>query len=580
MVFRHFRAKVPPPSAPTPTRHAGPRALRDLPDQPAGLNASSPAPATAPHEGKGVEVLSATGGEIELTPTQQRYCAIIRERGKIRVLVQDHYLSNHDFLAAVDRASRAARLRLPQPEAAAPEMIRSYYRQETDSSTAPINDNMRGRVLDVIHRAAEVRASDIDTVLEFDHADTTLLLRGFKTPPIDSFDLADTAHYFSAAFGMRTHGDTVEIPHLDQKWTITDTDLLPRGVRGVRCQTVKLANGRLLNMRLMYDRLATAGSGIAALSLPPAITSRLYTLLYETAGLFSITGPTESGKTTTQMNFLISMLEKSNGTVKVVSVADPPEGLYKGIYQASIDFDVDQRGLSTIEQLVAAFLRTSPHYINYGEVRTPRMAEWLFIALSQGKGLLATTHTHNALDTPDRYAKLGVKPEDAFNPAYHSAIMSQRLVAHICPDCRETLEAVAAREPAMSAVWHQWRAAIGNRAETLYVHGRGCPTCMPPGKIGQPGLLERTLYAELVQPNEGLFTVLRTDPIRARQRWLGDEGTPSMRLYALPDLLAGRISATVFTQFFNTPAALQWDWQRHDETRASFGDPLQGGLAA
>ena len=258
---------------------------------------------------------------------------------------------------------------------------------------------------------------------------------------------------------------------------------------------------------------------------------------------------------------------------KVISVADPPEGIYRGIWQTSIDFDIDQRGKSVLEQIVAASLRSSPHYINFGEIRSAKMAAWCFVALTQGKGLLATTHTHNGLDIPERYAKLGVDPADAFNPKYHSAIMSQRLVPQLCHGCRVLLTAVADRSRMHAALLHQWRSAIGDSAEVLFVRGPGCPACKPPGKVTQPGVTGRRLYAEVVPRSTELFGRLRANPFDARRYWLNDLGHKSMRLYALPDLLTGNISAADFAEFFSSPAFLREDWLHSPLAVSEIGTP-------
>jgi general secretion pathway protein E len=555
-----------------------PRELRDaVPCAPASVPAFSVVNDSAASDPDADGVLSAPGGALELSPMEARYCAIVRENGKLRVLVQEHYLTNLDLMAALDRVARTARISLPPAEAATPEVIRGYYQQTATAAEPLTADHMRGRVLDNIARAAKARASDIDTALEGDETCVTLLLRGFKTPPIDRFHRADTDAYIATVFNMGEHGDNVEISDLDQSWSITNPailSLLPGGVHTIRCQTIKLANGRFLNMRLQYEGLRSNETGIAALRLPEEIEQRLLALLFVTSGCFTICGPTESGKTTTQMNFLIDMVNVNQGSVKVMSVSDPPEGFYPGIYQASSDATVDQRGFSTAARLVAAFLRTSPHYINFGEVRDEVMAGWLFTALTMGKPLLATTHTHDGLDVPGRYAELGIPAAKAYDPAKHSAIMAQRLVPHLCPDCRVPFVKAVEAQPALRGTFRVWRNALGDRVEQLYARGLGCPKCLEGGIIGQPGLVGRQIYAELVEPSKDdrLFRVLRGDKVKARQHWLGEQGAKSHRLYALDDLLEGRIGATVFEQFFQDPMRLRWDWERHDETRQRLGD--------
>jgi general secretion pathway protein E len=551
-------------------------AVPTLTDRAPARAAPSTTPSAAATEAPDL-VLSGPGKPFALSPAQTRYCVVIhvgeQNARTARALVQHHYLTNHDLLVALDRYARATGYTLLPAEAAPPDAIRAHYRT---SSVSPVAagavDRMRGRVLDIVTQAAAVRTSDIDVAQEGESAEVTFLLNGYKTPPVDRFDRADVPNFFSAAFNLGDHGDTVEIPHLDQKWTCTNAELLPAGVQGLRFNSGHLANGRVLNIRINYERLPNGHTGLQSLDLPMDIKSRLHTLLFETSGLFTIAGPTESGKTTTQTNFLLSMLAETQNSIKILSIADPPEGIYKGIWQFSIDEEMDQRGHTVIDRLVQTTLRMSPHYINFGEVRTHRMAEFLFIALSQGKGLLVTAHTFNGLDVPRRYAKLGVHPDEAYAPTNHSAILAQRLVPHLCEHCRRPLTAAAQQSDSLAAVYAQWRQAIGEHADRLYVRGPGCSRCAPEGVITQPGLTKRHIYPEIVDPDDHLFHTLRHKPLDARKEWLTRDGT-SMRLFALRDLLEGRIGATEFTQFFQKPAFLQYDWHHHKPSVDVFGLP-------
>lgn len=521
------------------------------------------------------KVLSAPGGPLVLTDGQRAHCAVLDDG---TFLVHATYLVNADYVSAVERAARAANIKLKPAQPVGLDTIRSKYR-DVGGDTATVG-KMRGMVDTLFARAAQSRVSDIQILPEAAMAQVQFQVQGFLTKPQlrDQIHLSELDAFHTAVFGMAAHGDPILNRHLDQRVTITDRSLLPAGVVGARVQWVPAGMYRHMNVRFLYEKLEGQDPSLESLGMPDEILQYLYFLLSQSSGLVTWAGPTESGKSYSQTCFMLSLIKRFGRQLLIPSLADPPEGFYDGILNYAINTDEDQTGVATVERLTLATLRVSPHVINFAELRSELMAREAFRASTQGKMILATTHCDDALDIPLRYQKLGVDRSDAFSHRSHAAMIAQRLVPHLCPKCSIPIrEAVAGHGGEYDgADLDIYRQALGDIAETFRVRGPGCEECVDPEKISIPGLTKRRLYMELVVPDEELFVLLRRERDgesvgKAREHWFKSLNGRSMRLYGLDDLISGRIGVTEYSRFFGHPRLLRMDMEAHDSYRAMLG---------
>ncbi len=197
---------------------------------------------------------------------------------------------------------------------------------------------------------------------------------------------------------------------------------------------------------------------------------RLINILREVVGmrqgLFLITGPTGSGKSTT----LYSMLQELN-TVdsNCVTLEDPVEMNIPGITQVEVN---EKTGL-TFAKALRSVLRQDPDVIMVGEVRDEESAQIVFKAAITGHLVLSTLHTNSSLDVTPRLRELGVPPGTIATALI--GVLAQRLVRGICRDCRDVrpvkiFEAKLFREHFPNAT----------PPETL-LEGRGCERCKGTG---------------------------------------------------------------------------------------------------
>ncbi|MDA1195686.1 MAG: GspE/PulE family protein [Planctomycetota bacterium] len=191
-------------------------------------------------------------------------------------------------------------------------------------------------------------------------------------------------------------------------------------------------------------------------------------------GIFLVTGPTGSGKTTT-LYAALKTLNKPN--VKIITAENPVEYNLPGINQSEVRHDI---GL-TFSHILRAMLRQAPNIILVGEIRDRETAEIAIQAALTGHLVFSTLHTNDAPSALTRLVDMGVKPFLASTAVM--AVMAQRLVRKLCLTCRQP------HEPPPHLL-----AALGLRGEE--VRGRtiyravGCKECRFDGYRGRVGIFE------------------------------------------------------------------------------------------
>uniref|UniRef100_A0A7C5VJS4 Type II/IV secretion system protein n=1 Tax=Thermus caliditerrae TaxID=1330700 RepID=A0A7C5VJS4_9DEIN len=177
-------------------------------------------------------------------------------------------------------------------------------------------------------------------------------------------------------------------------------------------------------------------------------------------GLFLVTGPTGSGKTTTLFSLIREIMEVRNP--KILSVEDPVEYKLAGVSQVEVNASV---GLNFARAL-RAFLRQDPDVILVGEMRDQESAKIAVEAAMTGHLVLGTLHTNSAVQAALRLEEMGVerfKVADALR-----GILAQRLVPRLCPHCR-------VEDPETAELLH--RRYRFRRNLKIYTKGAGCPSC-------------------------------------------------------------------------------------------------------
>ncbi|MFB0978050.1 MAG: ATPase, T2SS/T4P/T4SS family, partial [Myxococcota bacterium] len=248
----------------------------------------------------------------------------------------------------------------------------------------------------------------------------------------------------------------------------------------VRLSTLPIQYGERLVLRLLPDSqelvdLEKVGFSTTQLEVLARIMRR-------PNGIFLVTGPTGSGKTTT----LHAALASINDTAKnIMTIEDPVEIQQPGVGQIEVNAKIDL----TFAAGLRSILRQDPNVVLVGEIRDKETAEIAIQASLTGHLVLSTLHTNDAPSAITRLVDMGIEPFLVGSSLV--AVLAQRLVRLLCLECRE---AYAAQE-------HELR-EIGieptEKPITIY-RAVGCPACKQTGYYGRVGIFEMMLVDEQIR---------------------------------------------------------------------------------
>lgn len=219
--------------------------------------------------------------------------------------------------------------------------------------------------------------------------------------------------------------------------------------------------------------------------IPSVLSAHLHDLIHRPHGIILVTGPTGSGKSST---LYASLKELNQCTRTILTIEDPVEYKLPGISQTQVNSRID---LSFARGLRAA-LRQDPDVVMIGEIRDTETARVAVQASLTGHLVLSTLHTNSAIGSIPRLYDMGVEPWLLASSII--ALLSQRLVRKLCPDCKE--------ERSPSEYEKEWLGCDFANEQLIYGPA-GCEKCSQSGYLGRIGLYELVIIdtgmRELIQ---------------------------------------------------------------------------------
>ncbi len=240
-----------------------------------------------------------------------------------------------------------------------------------------------------------------------------------------------------------------------------------------RVSALPAYHGESIVLRIL--RPENARLGIQAMGFESEDYSKFQNIIRRPNGIFLVTGPTGSGKTTTLYGALNELNQPDK---KIITAEDPVEYNFTGINQVQVN---EQIGLS-FSSILRSMLRQAPNIILVGEIRDLDVAEVAIQAALTGHLVFSTLHTNDAASAITRLIDMGVKPFLVASSV--QAVMAQRLIRVICKECKDVDP-----EPDVRTL-----KILGFRPDEIengtFYKGKGCGTCNGSGYRGRQGIFE------------------------------------------------------------------------------------------
>jgi len=277
----------------------------------------------------------------------------------------------------------------------------------------------------------------------------------------------------------------------------------------LRVSTLPTQFGESVVLRVL-DRSAVK-IDLEKLQMPKDIHDYIIDVIEKPIGIFIVTGPTGSGKTTT----LYACLNRIN-TIdsKLLTAEDPVEYEIDGIMQVPINESIGM----TFARVLRAFLRQDPDRIMIGETRDLETATIAIQASLTGHLVFTTLHTNDSTGAVSRLVDMGVEP--FMISASLEGVLAQRLVRRICASCK------TAYEPDESVLGQLGLSPYDVGDKTFYF-GKGCADCNNTGYKGRKGLYELLKVTDPIRMminDQAPNVVLRQKAMELGMTTLRDDG--------------------------------------------------------
>jgi type IV pilus assembly protein PilB len=259
-------------------------------------------------------------------------------------------------------------------------------------------------------------------------------------------------------------------------------------------------------------RAQSAKIGLANLGLHEDTKEQFDRIIRRPNGIFLVTGPTGSGKTTTLYSALGTLNRPDR---KIITAEDPIEYNFKGINQCQVN---EQIGL-TFARILRAMLRQAPNVILVGEIRDKEVAEVAIQAALTGHLVFSTLHTNDAPSAITRLIDMGVKPFLVASSI--QAVLAQRLVRMLCEACKKPDPNPNPRLLRLCGLTEREL-----RSHTIY-QAVGCPRCANTGYRGRKGIFEMMVVNSQIRElafNRAPLNQIRAAAVASGMRTLLGDG--------------------------------------------------------
>jgi general secretion pathway protein E len=438
--------------------------------------------------------------------------------------------------------------------------INDAYQQRTGQAQAMIEQLDRRQVLDELNRLSSSREDLLDNASRAPVIKLVNLIL-FEAAKASASDVHVQPYEDRLIVRTRIDGvlyDNFELPKNVQEEVISRVKVMGRmniaekrlaqdgratvqigdRVVDLRIASLPTSFGERVVIRLL-DKSARLYE-LPDLGMDSITLARFGKLIAAEHGLILVSGPTGSGKSTT----LYAALQQINSKEKnVITLEDPIEYQLDGISQTQVS---DKKGM-TFASGLRSVLRQDPDVIMVGEIRDRETATMAIQSALTGHLVFSTLHTNDAASAVTRLLDLGIEPYLVASSVV--AVLAQRLVRRVCPDCAKS------HTPDASEL--RWLVVDASRAARMRI-GAGCPACRHTGYRGRLGTFELIVVDEPVRrliQSRATASEIRDAAVRAGTRTLRDDGIEKILVGITTTSEVERVTAQPDEETSTMPAA-------------------------
>ncbi len=285
----------------------------------------------------------------------------------------------------------------------------------------------------------------------------------------------------------------------------------------IRVSTIPTAHGERIVLRLLDRAQALVDIDLDRLGFSGDNLRRIDRLIRQSHGIILATGPTGSGKTTT----LYACLSRINSPEKnIITIEDPIEYQLRGVGQMQVNPKIEL----TFANGLRSILRQDPDVIMVGEIRDTETAEIAIQAALTGHLVFSTLHTNDSFGALTRLVDMGIEPFLVSSSIL--AVLAQRLVRRLCPDCRERYTPSAGELQRMGLDPDRFAGRI--------FRAKGCRGCRNTGYRGRMAIQELMVMDDEIRP-----LVMQNADAASIRRQCTDRGMKLLRQDGADRVLAG-----------------------------------------